>query len=555
MYDTSSEALNEQPRTRHRGRFVIDDITRDIRKKNRMSTFYRRLITEIPILLFGVALIIGNFVLFFFLNKKISEMRISGELSESLASKYALLAGLGNGILISVFGVIYRQIVELVMDWENHRFESSLDNSRLPKLFMFNFAMHYINLFFYAFYLRDFAVLRGNFISLFFIRNLSHLSITYGLPIITYIFKKWLARSKLRKSRLARKAAFLKERDIDPGRDHLTLDRLMLDEVLTHERELYRWQFIEQETLRPAPPLMTTVWQNQLFQFGFITFFSITFPLAPLFACIFNYLETVLFVFVHLRVCKRAPVKELKTVGTWNYLLTLMTYASLIVNAALFAFTSRGFSYLVSKQNELTKVELLIIVEHVVLTLKVIVSLLISDTPKWVQREMKRRTHKRSIYNLSEKQRLFMMKTGKRDSFLSHVPLLSTIADKLNKLGKPDTKKDPGSGGGTTQPRPDIFQDMINADKKNENNDSNDYNVYNPGIQKKQVKEKNDYNLDDVFELEKRGRYLGESGENQGGDMNPANVLNHKGKNLIDQEMMEDQMLMDSDVFTTQFPR
>ena len=407
LWDAHALSENEIQRKKHRGRFVINSITRKIRKKSKWSTIQRRCVTEIPVGLLGLLFIISNFILFFKLNKNNNLLKDNGKITEMEYTLWAMAYGAGNGVSISVLYVIYKQVVNSVMEWENHRFESTTVNSRIPKLFLFYFSMNYINLFFYAFYLQDFKMLQSNFISLFLTRSVSNISISYLLPLILFWFKRRYIFKNYLKSRALRKEFFLKD-SYSEDTNYSSLSKALKEELLDHEKNLYLWEQMEESMARPAPPDMTVIWMNQLLQFGFIAFFGIVFPIVPLLGFFFNLLDSYLMTFVFTKICWRRQVFPLKDAGIWNYLLKVMTYSSLLVNSALFATTSKGFKNLLKVDSSYLLLVYLIAFEHCVLFLKILLNLIINEIPFWVRKALIKRNLKQNLYEQSRNENEFL---------------------------------------------------------------------------------------------------------------------------------------------------
>jgi hypothetical protein len=428
LWDLRAYSMNEPQRKEHKGRFIIDPVSREIRKKSALSTSQRRLITEIPVILLGLFFIIGNYVLFYFLNKNIAEKKKNKEITINEAKYLGYLIGAGNGVSISILNMIYQAVVKGVISWENHRYESTLKGSRIPKLFLFNFCMHYINLFFYAFYLQDFTVLRSNFISLFITRAFSNILLTYGLPLTLYWFKKTLLRKKLAERWHKRKSAFLKQ-NVVSGKWFYDLPKLIQTETKEYERELYLWYQTEHELIRPVPFDMTLIWMNQILQFGLLVFFGVVFPLAPLIGLVYNLLDSYLLCFCASKINKRPKIIMLPNAGIWTYMITLMTFMALVINTSLFAFVSHGFRDLVDANGDYQLLLLLIISEHVVLGVKILLGFVISDIPKWVTLAIKNRKTKKRMYIQSKNERKILKRLTKQ---LSQNNPMSYI----NKMGK-----------------------------------------------------------------------------------------------------------------------
>ncbi len=80
--------------------------------------------------------------------------------------------GIANGVIIFIFTEIYKNACIKAVELENHKFESSFENSYIFKRSFFEFILSYVNLGYYAFYLRDFKLLSRNFITIIITKNL-----------------------------------------------------------------------------------------------------------------------------------------------------------------------------------------------------------------------------------------------------------------------------------------------------------------------------------------------------------------------------------------------
>ena len=71
-------------------------------------------------------------------------------------------------------------------------------------------------------------------------------------------------------------------------------------------------------------------------QFGFVTFFVISFPLAPLLAWFSNYAESRVDA-IKLTTNTRRPIpKGTRDIGTWQYILQIMSVVAIITNTGMF---------------------------------------------------------------------------------------------------------------------------------------------------------------------------------------------------------------------------
>ena len=88
---------------------------------------------------------------------------------------------------------------------------------------------------------------------------------------------------------------------------------------------------------------LTTLFYEYLeiiLQFGFITFFCLSFPLAPLFAVINNIFEIRIDALKVVKEFRRPVARRAMGIGTWNSILNLMAKLTVLSNAFLIAITS-----------------------------------------------------------------------------------------------------------------------------------------------------------------------------------------------------------------------
>jgi hypothetical protein len=408
LWNTIDYKENEQVQNNFIGNFSIDQLRRIVIVENRWPAQSRRYLTDIVMAILGVGLIIANFIMFFFINQQISHKLTDNEITATEATYLSLLSGAGNGSVVFILDKVFRYLATSIVAWENHKYKSDQIMSKVPKLFFFNFAMNYINLFFYAFYLQDFVVLQSNFISMFITKNVLHFGLMNVFPWALYVINNFLLLRKYKRERAKRKKAFLNNLKMNIGED-ISFEKLTKthqEEVIRMEGELLLWEAVEVSIIQPNPLPMEDIWLNYMLQFGFIAFFSITFPLAPIIGFIFNLIDMNFVFFSFSRVFKRETIVELDSIGVWNEIIHGMTIVSLIVNIALFAWCSKAFEKLAG--NELSGYYLLlalVIYEHVVFIIKFISSILIKSKPVWLENQLKHRKIKEQMYKESANQK------------------------------------------------------------------------------------------------------------------------------------------------------
>lgn len=69
-------------------------------------------------------------------------------------------------------------------------------------------------------------------------------------------------------------------------------------------------------------------------EYGFVTFFVASYPLAPMFALVSNLLEHRLDAFKYVTRYRRPIPKRVSGIGSWNGILLGMTYFSTVTNVS-----------------------------------------------------------------------------------------------------------------------------------------------------------------------------------------------------------------------------
>ena len=164
-------------------------------------------------MLLGTVLIILNFLMFVYLTEYTQNMK---DLTPFTRQLYSAGVGAINGATIFVLQEIYNFISLYVINWENHKYNSELENSYLVKTFIFNFFVSYIGLFYYAFIKRtgsedqsSLNILGLNFASLVIVKNLTAMGKLNIKPFIFFWFKNILFKKKWIPHRAQRKKAFV----------------------------------------------------------------------------------------------------------------------------------------------------------------------------------------------------------------------------------------------------------------------------------------------------------------------------------------------------------
>ena len=151
-----------------------------------------------------------------------------------------------------------------------------------------------------------------------------------------------------------------------------------------------------------APVNLKLTWIHNAIQFGYIAFFSISFPIAALIGLLINVFHINFFYFSLTDHTKRKPSLERGNIGVWNSIFSFMSFSALVVNVAILTFSSQGARKLAEIGNgkEMTLshyIIVLVIAEHFIFLIKFVLTLAIGDKPKWIVDYIKERKFKKKL--------------------------------------------------------------------------------------------------------------------------------------------------------------
>jgi anoctamin-8 len=352
--------------------------------------------------------------------------------------------------MIFTFTQLYNYLSEKAVAWENHRFEKDQERALVLKTILFEFFIAYINLFYYGFVERDFELLSTNFITTCLAKNLLFNMTTHLLPWILFKLRKFMITRKWRRHRSSIKKMIFKELGINPKsfegmspeEAFASLDSKTQKKLLENEKEI----LLQEQTLYTLAmsrlPKMRLVWTNYTIQLGYVAFFSMAFPLAPLFGYLMNVFDLHFSYFSLTNHLRRKPAVEKNGIGIWNNIFEMMSYISLLVNLGLLAVSDEGIhalflklfpEYFEKNYTTLTLVIILIVAEHIIFLVKYLIDVGISDKPQWVVDEIEQR--KNLAYLDEEKIKRKYNKIKHQSKFIkNNTRVRKSLFSKINEL-------------------------------------------------------------------------------------------------------------------------
>uniref|UniRef100_A0A8C0EGQ4 Anoctamin n=1 Tax=Bubo bubo TaxID=30461 RepID=A0A8C0EGQ4_BUBBB len=230
-------------------------------------------------------------------------------------------------IVIMVLNIVYEKVAILITDFELPRTQTDYENSLTTKMFLFQFVNYYSSCFYIAFFKGKFVGHPGN-------------------PVY------WLGKYR--------------NEECDPGGCLLELTTQLaiivggkaiwnnIQEVLLpwvknligrycaaarSEKVVPRWE--QDYHLQPIGKLgLFYEYLEMVIQFGFVTLFVASFPLAPLLALINNMLEIRLDAWKLTTQFRRMVPQKAQDIGAWQPIMQGIAILAVVTNAMIIAFTS-----------------------------------------------------------------------------------------------------------------------------------------------------------------------------------------------------------------------
>ena len=229
-----------------------------------------------------------------------------------------------NAIQIQVFNIIYSKVVKILTNLENHKTQNMYEDSLIVKTFIFQFVNSFNSLVYIAF-IRcnvdnlDESIcvdeLSTQLISIFLVSYVKNL-LELGYPYLMFMYKNW--RNKRNR---------VTDRILDPGDLRSDIEsQLMQEEYVTLENDGTIEDYLE-----------------LAIEFGYITLFSIAFPLSTTMLFIGLWFEMLVDKLKLLKLVRRPIPLATKDIGVWYDIFSSISALAIISNTALFCFTLPTF--------------------------------------------------------------------------------------------------------------------------------------------------------------------------------------------------------------------
>ncbi|XP_062845579.1 anoctamin-5b isoform X1 [Trichomycterus rosablanca] len=235
-----------------------------------------------------------------------------------------------NFVIILILNLLYEQVAIWITDMEIPKTHLEYENKLTLKMFMFQFVNYYSSCFYVAFFKGKFVGYPGNY---------------------TYMFGKW---TKLRNEECAPGGCLI---ELTTQLVIVMTGKQLVGNIQEALLPLLKNWWVRRKG-RSHPEFQYSRWEQDhdlqsfgqfglfyeylemVIQFGFITLFVASFPLAPLLALFNNILEVRVDAWKFTTQFRRPVAAKARNIGAWQEILNVVAVLSVVTNAFIMAFTS-----------------------------------------------------------------------------------------------------------------------------------------------------------------------------------------------------------------------
>nr|CCA18222.1 anoctamin putative [Albugo laibachii Nc14] len=311
---------------------------------------------------------------------------------------YFLLTPILYGLLIPILDMCYTICARWLTNWENHATESRHQNHLIVKVFSFRFIHIFASLYYYtlASTFQDPQHPQAHQSSRLLRLSMqlaSLLIVGQSCKTVLSLFELWIALCK--KKRIQQNCLQFSIDSPYHDTQYSTHQRNLGKSSLATCSRLAQASDPAWEQAQRAPYDTFQDFTEMLIQFGYVTFFSIAFPLAPLFAFCNNLLKLRLDAYKLCYVKQRPRGHSASDIGVWGAVLQLMSVIAVSTNCLhlLYTTTQLRLWFPVLQSNNTLRVCMAFLVEHFLLALKICAMTMIPSLPKTLREKIRRERH------------------------------------------------------------------------------------------------------------------------------------------------------------------
>nr|KAF6342455.1 anoctamin 1 [Pipistrellus kuhlii] len=339
---TGFEEEEDHPRAEYEARVLEKSLRKEAKNKetdkvkltwrDRFPAYFTNLMSIVFMIAVTFAIVLGV-IIYRISTAAALAMNSSPAVRSNIRVTVTATAVIINLVVIILLDEVYGCVARWLTKIEVPKTEKSFEERLIFKAFLLKFVNSYTPIFYVAFFKGRFVGRPGDYVYIFQSFRMEEcapggclMELCIQLSII--MLGKQLIQNNLFEIGIPKMKKFIR---------YLRLKR---QSPADHDEHMKRKQRYEADfTLEPFGGL-TPEYMEMIIQFGFVTLFVASFPLAPLFALLNNIIEIRLDAKKFVTELRRPVAVRAKDIGIWYNILRGIGKLAVIINAFVISFTS-----------------------------------------------------------------------------------------------------------------------------------------------------------------------------------------------------------------------
>ncbi|XP_046300900.1 anoctamin-1 isoform X4 [Marmota monax] len=341
-FEEEEEAVKDHPRAEYEARVLEKSLRKESKNKetdkvkltwrDRFPAYFTNLVSIVFMIAVTFAIVLGV-IIYRISTAAALAMNSSPSVRSNIRVTVTATAVIINLVVIILLDEVYGCIARWLTTIEVPKTEKSFEERLTFKAFLLKFVNSYTPIFYVAFFKGRFVGRPGDYVYIFRSFRMEEcapggclMELCIQLSII--MLGKQLIQNNLFEIGIPKMKKFIR---------YLKLRRqsTAAPEELVKRRQRYEVDY----NLEPFAGL-TPEYMEMIIQFGFVTLFVASFPLAPLFALLNNIIEIRLDAKKFVTELRRPVAVRAKDIGIWYNILRGVGKLAVIINAFVISFTS-----------------------------------------------------------------------------------------------------------------------------------------------------------------------------------------------------------------------
>lgn len=376
----------DEPRPNFRGAMGIDAISGKVQPQSpRYLTYVKMYAVSIPIVF--VCLIAAFFIM------------LVSFWAEDFCKKseeylpYIMLPSIIYSVVVLIMNAYYRKLATCLTEWENHRTQSQFERHRVTKLVLFEFVNNFMSLFYIAFYVRDMDNLRSQLQTMLIISQAinNFQETVQPLAIKYYMLKAHKLKIDIfpKKINIPSQPKIYQKKYPSESESENVLSSIIVPEIQPDDPRIK--QALKEGNMEEYEGTYDD-YLELFIQFGYVFLFSSVYPLAALWAALNNVVEIRADAFKLCKIYQRPMCRKVKDIGAWQRSFEILGALSILTNCGLL-YVSPQMRKTVPYLSEVEWLILFVILEHLLLGIRFLLHIAISDKPEWVRVALARKNY------------------------------------------------------------------------------------------------------------------------------------------------------------------